>query len=172
MRRRTLLLAAIAALAATPASAHPQKAAITQVLFNPRTNHIEVAHRFTLHDAEAAAFDEKGARRDLLVSATAQSEFAAYVASTFQMAHLEGGDIPLTLLGAQIEGGSIWVYQDAPTPEKLSGLRIQNAALRDVWPQQTNRVNIERNGQVQTLVFSGAATELWVQFPDLEPTSP
>lgn len=34
--------------------AHPQKVAITDVFFNPRSGLIEIAHRFSLHDADAA----------------------------------------------------------------------------------------------------------------------
>ena len=36
------------------AVAHQQKIAITTVLFNPRTENIEIMHRFNLHDAEHA----------------------------------------------------------------------------------------------------------------------
>jgi hypothetical protein len=42
-----------------------------------------------------------------------------------------------------------------PIPVQLNGLSIIHNALRDLWPEQNNLVNIERDGMVQTLNFTG-----------------
>ncbi len=48
------LYALLLFMACGHAAAHQQKIAITTVLFNPRTQNIEIMHRFNLHDAEHA----------------------------------------------------------------------------------------------------------------------
>ncbi|MDG1816469.1 MAG: hypothetical protein P8H22_10245, partial [Glaciecola sp.] len=54
--RMTLLLCLVIMLSmpVCSVSAHQQKSGLTTVLFNPRTNNIEVMHRVYMHDAEHA----------------------------------------------------------------------------------------------------------------------
>lgn len=62
-------LAALLLMVCQAVSAHQIKAAITTVLFNPRTENIEVMHRFNLHDAEHAVkalFDKRADRKSVV----------------------------------------------------------------------------------------------------------
>ena len=118
MIRRTFIAAfASVLLTMGPALAHQQKAALTEILFNPRTGNIEVAHRFILHDAEHAIRKTLDIGDSLVGSPDTQSAFANYVADRFALATSDGTALPLTLLGAEIEGGYLWVYQETPAPE-------------------------------------------------------
>lgn len=137
-----------------PAEAHQQKAAITKVLFNSRTGNIEVMHRFYLHDAEHAVRQIFGKNADIIASGETQSIFADYVGERFA---LKNGDVelPLSPVGFEIERAFFWVYQETPITGGISDLTIKHNALRDVWPQQTNTVNIEGLGDVKTATFSG-----------------
>ncbi|MEO1190074.1 MAG: DUF6702 family protein, partial [Pseudomonadota bacterium] len=65
-----------------------------------------------------------------------------------------GDRVRLNLLGGEVERGYYWVYQDAPLETVPTGLRITQGVLMDAIPQQTNRVNIRRKGEVNTLIFS------------------
>ena len=167
MIRRTFLAAFLSVLlAGEPALAHQQKAALTEILFNPRTENIEVVHRFILHDAEHAVRKELGIGEGLVGSPETQMAFAGYVAERFVLARPDGTPIPLTLLGAEIEGGYLWVYQETPEPEALDALAVRHDALRDVWPSQVNRVNVKRGSTVRTLVFSGVVRKRFAVFED------
>ena len=160
MDRRTFFSVVIAvplALAGMEASAHQQKAAVTEILFNPRTGNLEVAHRFSMHDAEHALRTELGIDGDLYASSDTQSDFASYVAERFAIADPEGSILPLNVLGTEISGGYFWVYQETPAPDGVGFLSVRHDALRDVWPNQVNRVNVKHRGEVRTLVFTGAA---------------
>lgn len=150
----------MAVLLASEALAHRQNTAVTEVLFNPRSGMIEVAHRFSLHDAEEAVFDEAGARRDLAVSSDAQAAFASYVASRFALGGTDGTAIELGTLGTEVEGAFLWVYQEGDVPPGTTELRVRHAALQDVWPQQINQVNVKRGDVRKTLVFVAGAGEL------------
>lgn len=134
--------------------AHQLHAAITTVLFNPRTGNVEVMHRFYRHDAEHALRLGGGAA-DLLDNPADRARFASYVHERFGLSGIGAELEPLTLVGAELDGDFLWVYQRTPEPEELQGLSVRFDALRDLWPEQVNTVNVERDGTVRTLTFRG-----------------
>ncbi len=151
--RLTLLL--LATLLAPAALGHQLKAAITTVLFNERTQRIEVMHRFYSHDAEHALKLLSGADADIVDSNDDRLRFGVYVHERFEL-HGDQGALPLTLRGVELDGDFLWVYAAAPMPDPLpASLTIAHGALRDVWPEQVNTVNVEQAGTVATLTFRG-----------------
>ncbi len=144
--------------------AHQIKAAITTVLFNPRTENIEVMHRFNLHDAEHAvkALFDKSA--DILADPAAQRAFADYVSDHFVILNSDRQPLPLKEVGYETEGKFFWVYQETAQPPQLAGLKIRHDALRDLWPTQVNTLNVEGKGDIQTLTFTDNVTLLEVSF--------
>ena len=42
-------------------------------------------------------------------------------------------------------------------------MTVVSMALRDIWPDQSNLVNIERSGEVLSLLFTGAVEVLTVE---------
>lgn len=159
LRRRRLLqaLALLPLAAVGRARAHQQRAAISTLLFNARTGRIEVMHRFFRHDAEHALAQIEGAGRDLLESAADRARFADYVHQRFEIVGIGAELEPLILVGAELAGEHLWVYQRTLAVAGVIGLRVRFDALRDIWPDQVNTLNIERGGRVRTLVFASDA---------------
>lgn len=174
------LLLVICALGfAPPADAHRLRAAITTVLFNDHSGRIEVMHRFYLHDAEHALTELMGRGADLFGSVDDRQRFAIYVHERFALGVLDNPDTPpgsaepgqgaqmltLRLVGAEIEDDSLWVYEAIALPEApIAGLQVSHRALQDIWPDQVNRVNIERNGQTSTLIFHADTPNQSIRF--------
>ena len=158
------LLALVALLMAAPLAAHQQKEAITRVLFNPRTGNIEVMHRFLLHDAEHAVKALFGGQADLLGEEADRDRFADYVHQRFSLADQDGAPLPLDPVGHEIEGRFLWVYAETPIPEDLDALTLAHQALRDLWPEQVNLVNVERDKQVRSATFTGNSREFTLEF--------
>jgi hypothetical protein len=162
-RRNTagLLLLILLSLNFPLSFAHVQKTAVTRVLFNPATSNIEVMHRFLIHDAEHAAQQLFGAGQDLLGSADSRTLFSSYVINRFSIeAQLSNGaSVPLELeyLGTEIDGQFIWVYQETKIIEGIESFSMVNMALRDVWPDQSNLVNVERQGKIFSALFDSGA---------------
>jgi len=164
----TAVLVLCTTSAAIPADAHRLRAAITTLLFNDHSGRIEVMHRFYLHDAEHALTELMGRGADLFDSVEDRQRFAVYVHERFALGVFDGTDTltgeaepddsaqPLTLrlVGAEIEDDSLWVYEAVALPDTpISGLQVSQRALQDIWPEQVNTVNIERDGRVSTLTF-------------------
>ncbi|MEM0953921.1 MAG: DUF6702 family protein [Pseudomonadota bacterium] len=158
---RVLLLLTALQLAA-PAVAHQQKEAVTRVLFNAHTGNIEVMHRFLLHDAEHAASALFKDSTDLLARAADRERFAAYVHEGFSMFDQDQHQIRLQPVGHEIEGRFLWVYAEAPIPSNLRSLRLTHEALREVWPEQVNLVNVEQGDRVRSAVFDGGSREVTI----------
>lgn len=174
---QSLLLLTFFLICAAPAHAHQMKSAISKVLFNPRTGNLEVMHRFYLHDAEHAVKHLQHKKADLVNDAASRQQFAEYVAQHFQLSVIESlaplnttasvttaapatngphGVKPakllkLSLLGAELDGRFVWVYQETPLPVQLPleqelQLAVQHDSLMELWPSQVNAVNFEGAG--------------------------
>ena len=153
-----------AAMLGLTANAHQQKIAISTILFNPSTKNIEVMHRFNVHDAEHAVKEIFGKNADIIASATTQQQFSDYVNQRFSMGDQAGQTLPLHLVGHELDGKYFWVYQETTQPTELQNLSIRHNALRDIWPEQVNTINIEGRGELKTLTFSDSVELLKVEF--------
>ena len=154
------------ALSSTAVSAHAQKTAFTKILFNSRTGNIEVMHRFYLHDAEHAAnlYGKKG--QDIISDPAARDAFAQYITGNFAVAGDDGTVLPLTLLGHETDGKFIWVYQEIADTGSFTTLTVRHNALREIWPDQTNTVNVERAKKTETITFAGEVELLTIPIPN------
>ncbi|NVK55748.1 MAG: hypothetical protein HWE26_09045 [Alteromonadaceae bacterium] len=158
------LYALLLFMACGQAAAHQQKAAITTVLFNPRTQNIEIMHRFNLHDAEHAVKALFKKTADILDDEETQTAFAEYVAERFVLLNAKHNNLALKLVGYEVEGKHFWVYQETEQPPALEGLQMRHDALRDLWPSQVNTINVEGKGDLKTLTFSDNVELLEVHF--------
>lgn len=137
------------------AHAHQQKEAYITLLFNQNTGNLEISHRFLIHDAEhifAKLFDTKALNLsgDLISDERTQAAFAAYVETHFSLADANKNELELNSVGFEVDGKHLWVYQETPAPE-TDELNIRHSALHELWPSQTNHVNLEVGGKVRSL---------------------
>ncbi|WP_372762350.1 DUF6702 family protein [Pseudoalteromonas sp.] len=154
----------VCVLVASSAMAHQLKSSVTTVLFNQRTNNIELMHRFYLHDTEHAVATLFNGKIDIISNKQDQQRFAKYVESHVALTTLDGSPLALNFVGAQVDGKFFWVYQEAPIPADIAGIKMSNGALRDLWPAQVNMVNVEGKGKIKTLHFSQDDTWLEARF--------
>lgn len=161
---RAGLYALLLLMASTSSWAHQQKLSLTTVLFNPRTENIEIMHRFNLHDAEHAVKALFSKTADILDDPDTQKQFAEYAAERFSLLNNEGESLALKLVGFEIDGKHFWVYFETQQPPALKGLKVKHDALRDLWPTQINTINIEGKGDLKTLTFSENVELLEVSF--------
>lgn len=130
--------------------AHQQKEAYITLLFNERTSNIEVSHRFLLHDAEhGLALILKGAG-DLTSDEITQQRFADYVQQNFSLRNADDKALSLTTVGHEVEGKYFWVYQELNIPA-TNQLKLKHTALHELWPTQTNHINVEKDGWVKSV---------------------
>ncbi|MFT6100040.1 MAG: hypothetical protein ACJAYF_002591 [Arenicella sp.] len=129
---------------------HQQKEAYISLLFNPRTGNIEVSHRFLLHDAEHGLGLVLDGAGDLSVDPLTQQKFSQYVQQHFAVATDDNEPIVLESVGYEVEGKYFWVYQEAKIPNTET-LKLRHSALHELWPTQTNHINVEKDGWVKSV---------------------
>jgi len=158
------LLAVIVLLVSHLAMAHEQKAVVTTIEANSRTGMLEVVHRFSLHDVEHAVRDMHWPATDILASTEDQARFAQFVAGQFslQVSGPPPSELLLTLVGQELEGRYLWVYQESPAPEDLSELVVSSTILRRVWPVHQHLVNVTIDQSPRSLVFKAGVSRLAV----------
>ena len=145
-------------------SAHQQKTAFSTVLFNPRSENIEIMHRFRVHDAEHAVKQILGKDADIINSKKTQNQFGNYVHQRFNLFDSAQQHLPLKMVGVELDGKFLWVYQETTQPTKLDNMTIRHDALRDLWPEQVNTINVEGKGKLQTLTFTDSIELLKLTF--------
>ena len=119
-------------------------------------------HRFFIHDAEHAAGLIFGERQMLAESQESRELFSSYVINRFSIeaSFHEGNSevLSLSYVGEEVDGQFLWVYQEIPAQEGITAFTIENLALRDVWSDQSNLVNIERGRRIYSLTFDSSAS--------------
>lgn len=147
---------AIALLLPLAAPAHQMQVAITTVSFNTRAESIEVIHRFYTHDTEHVMSVIAGRQADMTIEQAVQQRFGQYVSENFHLFDQANAELPLALVGVELEGEVIFVYQETSLPAYLVEISVLNSALLDTLPAQVNTVNIECGEEFSTLEFSAA----------------
>ena len=141
-----------------------KKPLFSTVLFNPRSENIEIMHRFRVHDAEHAVKQILGKDADIIDSKKTQNQFGNYVHQRFNLFDSAQQHLPLKMVGVELDGKFFWVYQETTQPTKLDNMTIRHDALRDLWPEQVNTINVEGKGKLQTLSFTDSVELLTLTF--------
>lgn len=136
-------------------SAHQIRSAITTIEANRSAAKLEIVHRFQVHDAEHAVQELFNKNADLMLSQESQQQFVDYLIERFGIFTPNNTAITLELIGYEIEGKHLWVYQESDLLDNVPSIQIVHNALRDIWLNQTNTVNIKTSGTTKTLVFTG-----------------
>ncbi|MDX2411204.1 MAG: hypothetical protein QNK34_04530, partial [Woeseiaceae bacterium] len=63
-----------------------------------------------------------------------------------------GQPLALELVGAELDGDYALIYQEYPG-QLPSEIAVRDDILRDLFPQQVNRVNVTTEAGTQSLVF-------------------
>ena len=132
--------------------AHRTPGSLTTVKWNEATGRTEVIHRLHSHDAELGVGASLGLPGLSVEEIEGRAHIALYVETHF---HIKGVDkeVNFELVGAEVSGNDILVYQELPGRLPQSIL-IRNDILMEAFPAQLNQVNIEDGESVNNLRFT------------------
>lgn len=144
------------------ARAHRAKAALTLVRLNRTSGILEVEHTLHAHDAEMALNQIAKLPTPDLSQLEDRARLALYVEARFALTPPGGPSLTLKLLGAELDGEEVRVYQEIALATPPTRLSVRNMILRDVFPVQINQVNFDLHGdpaRIRTLIFLGGDGE-------------
>ncbi len=152
MGRGLIVLCAVPAMRAY---SHREKNMVIETLWSPKNELLYASHKFHLHQTEVSLFEAGITHSAKFESLRARAELALYVEKNFTIESLEGTPLPLEVLGAEIEGRDVWVYQQARLNTAPKGLIVTCDLLRGIIPNQINHVDVKLGGKTHSLAFSG-----------------
>jgi len=135
------------------AEAHRQHVSWTSIVWNERTNSLEIIHRFHEHDVQLYLNSLAG-KSASVTDLRGRAEFAVYLSDHFHMSVEPDTTASVNLLGGELEGPYLMVYQEIELSDPPTALVLRSEILMDLFPDQVNMVNIDINGIKQTLQFS------------------
>jgi len=154
MRLHGLILFALLAFQpAIPARAHLEQTLLTTVAYNSRTHRLEVIHQIYAHDVEHA-FGNLVQAEGGLDSLPAQAFVSVELAKSFKLWRRGGDEIPLALVGAELEAEFFYLYQEADIAEIPESMRVEHGMLRNYWPDMRNYLNVDYGSFIRSLIFS------------------
>lgn len=140
---------------ALPAYAHREKTTVSDVVWSEADGFLYATHKFHLHQTEVSLFEAGITHSAKFESLRARAELALYVEKNFVLQMLNGERLPLEILGAEIEGRDVYVYQQAKLRRAPEGLIVTANLLRGIIPGQINHVDINIFGKINSLAFRG-----------------
>ncbi len=153
-KRKTLMLLGAGAVSALPlpAFAHDQKTTLSKIDWNTADKALYVTHSYHMHDAETALAAKGIINKPDLTSLRARAKLALYTQEQFRL-FMGGAEIELEILGAEFEGRTVYVYQQAFLDKKPSELLVSASMLREIIPGQINHVDSWLAPSVYSLKF-------------------
>ncbi len=115
----------LACLYATPVLSHKLNAAETTIKQNPRTDSIEIVHRFYLHDVNHLMQALGKTKTGTVNDDDKYQAFTQYIIENLNISFNTTQNIPLTFVGSELENKYFYIYQEfKDTSSSDSALRL------------------------------------------------
>lgn len=135
--------------------AHRQKFTFSEIIWQKSDNRLDITHIYHIHETAQALATHGLIKQADLTRLKARSRLALYTQAHFQLTRPDTHPLPLNLLGAETEGHSVYVYQQAYLQTLPTGFIIDCRLLRSFIPAQINYVDIHIHPNILSLQFMG-----------------
>jgi len=158
-RRQTVLTAFcfVGISAAAPVAAHDAPRVETVVKLSA-AGELDVTHTLQLSAAQRLLFKAGVIDKNDMTGLRARAQAALYASERFEL-NANGDPIELEILGAEIGGGHLYIYQTGNLAALPDSWSARNSILRDLSPRFDNVVNVPTTEGIRTIVFSGTNIE-------------
>jgi len=157
LNRRSFCLTAVCAVSvalSSPSLAHEAARVETEVKLNADAT-LDVTHVLQLSAAQRLLFKAGIIDKNDMTGLKSRAQAALYASERFEL----NGDaerIELNILGAEVRGGHLYIYQTGVLTSVPKNWSARNSILRDLSPRFDNMVNVPTEDGIQTLVFRGS----------------
>jgi hypothetical protein len=132
---------------------HPLHTTITTITYDGASHEATVTVRVFANDLDTAIARRTPGRSPASSRASDAGSFA-YLASVFTAVGPDGRALSVQWCGSRLTGDLLWACLRLTTPGGLSGVRIRNQALVELFDDQVNVVMAEYNGRRESLLFT------------------
>ncbi|MEX0884199.1 MAG: DUF6702 family protein [Cyclobacteriaceae bacterium] len=148
-------------------AAHPFYISLTDMVYNPDNERVEIAQKIFWDDLEVALSHTNGSPVDFLnPTDPAQLEklIETYLLQKNQLT-INGRKIKLEYLGHEIEEDAAWFYMETETVDIPKKITITNELLIEDFPTQQNIVNFYVDRKPRSLITHEGKKMGSIEFP-------
>jgi hypothetical protein len=139
--------------------AHEFHTSLAQIQYNKTSQSFEVSLRVFTDDLEAALARENNSHKISIADAKlADPLIEKYLNKHLAILKNQNQKQPMTFVGKEIEVDVTWIYVEISATGDLTGLRIQNSILTDLFYDQVNIVNLNFQRKTITYLFKSGQT--------------
>jgi hypothetical protein len=139
--------------------AHEFHTSLAQIQYNKTSQSFEVSLRVFTDDLEAVLTKENNNQK-ISISDPKLSDplLEKYIFNHLSVLNKQNQKQPMTFVGKEIEVDVTWIYVEISAISELSGLRIQNTILTELFDDQVNIVNLNYQRKTTTYLFKNGQT--------------
>ena len=142
-----------------PVIRHDFHTSLAEVQYNPAEQTLEVSLRVFTDDLESALSKDNGGKTIRVTDDAAADPFIRnYLSRHFAVVDAANRRKPVNLLGKEIMVDVAWIYFEVREVESLSGKRLQNAVLTELFDDQINMVNFVTPSGKRSFLFKPGET--------------
>ena len=160
----TMALGLLVGLSSVAGASHPIHNSLTEMEWNPKTSAFEVAvglwpddleNALSKHSGEAVKIDEAENLDELL---------SDYLQARFKLSDEKAKPIKFRWVGHEIGRRKVWVYMEFSTKSDPEKCVLQNTLLHEIFDDQVNLVNLNREKQHAWLAFDSDHAKQRIDF--------
>lgn len=135
---------------------HPLHTTLTAITYDATSHQVTAVVRTFASDFSTAVARRAG-RAPPEDDRVSDSASFAYLVTAFTVADRDGHPLPLAWCGSRRTGDVLWLCVRAAAPGGLSGLRLVNRALMELFADQVNIVMADYGGRSESMLFTKGA---------------
>jgi hypothetical protein len=158
VRWRAFLIALSVVAVAQPLEAHPLHTSLADITYDASAKEMRISVRVFIDDftraSAAYAAARAAAARAAKSSVSSESPLLMYARASFVIADRNGRVLSLASCGGKRVGDLMWICFHTPSPADLSGFRVADKILFDLYADQINIVQATNGDRKVSLLFT------------------
>lgn len=144
---------------------HAFHTSLTEMRYNAKSKGFEVSVRVFTDDLEKVLSHDNQNKKIIVENNDKNDALVEqYVKKHFMLINAKNQLKAIQYIGKEKEGDATWIYLELPMNEALSGLRLKNDVLIDMFEDQTNIVNIFVKEEKKSFIFNAKTKIFTIDF--------
>ncbi|MBB6005395.1 DUF6702 family protein [Arcicella rosea] len=144
---------------------HAFHTSLTEMRYNTKSKGFEVSLRVFTDDLEKVLSHDNQNKKIIVENNDKNDALVEqYVKKHFMLVNSKNQLKAVQYIGKEKEGDATWIYLELPMSEALSGLRLKNDVLIDMFEDQTNIVNVFVKEEKKSFIFNAKTKIFTIDF--------
>lgn len=144
---------------------HAFHTSLTEMRYNTKSKGFEVSLRVFTDDLEKVLSHDNQNKKIVIENNDSNDALVEqYVKKHFMLVNAKNQLKAIQYVGKEKEGDATWIYLEIPLNEAVSGLRLKNDVLIDMYDDQTNIVNVFVQDDKKSFIFNAKTKIFTISF--------